>query len=104
MTHALLLTTSITMMVLGITDFQYKDFWKTGLCFLLTFMYAFVEIFLLKIQADPMYFMPDGDIQADILRMNYGLYLTLYILVFLIFINVPYLIALKAKKKQRCGS
>jgi parallel beta-helix repeat protein len=90
LTHALLLTTSITMMVLGYTDFQYKDFWKTGLCFLLTFGYGFAEIFLLKTQTDPMYFMPGGDIQADILHLSYGLYLFLYILIFLVFINVPY--------------
>jgi len=100
LTHALLLTTSITMMVLRITDFRYKDFWKTGICFLLTFTYAFVEIFLLKIQTDPMYFMPDGDIQADILHLSYGLYLFLYILVFLVFINVPYLIGDKETVKH----
>ena len=100
LTHALLLTTSITMMVLGYTDFQYKDFWKTGLCFLLTFAYGFAEIFLLKTQTDPMYFMPGGDIQADILHLSYGLYLFLYVLVFLAFINVPYLIGDKETVKR----
>lgn len=100
LTHALLLTTSITLMVLGYTDFQYKYFWKTGLCFLLTFAYGFAEIFLLKTQTDPMYFMPGGDIQADILHLSYGLYLFLYILVFLVFINVPYLIGDKETVKR----
>lgn len=101
LTHALLLTTSITMMALGITDFRYKGFWRTGICFLLTFVYAIVEIYILKIQTDPMYFMPGGDIQADILRMDYGLYLALYILVFLVFINVPYFITLKKSAKKQ---
>ena len=100
LTHALLLTTSITMMVLGYTEFRYSHFWKMGICFFLTFIYAFVEIFLLKIQTDPMYFMPGGDIQANILRMDYALYIVLYSLVFLIFINVPYLIT--RKKRNKC--
>ena len=103
LTHALLLTTSLTMIVLKVTDFHYRDFWKTALCFLLTFAYGFVEIYLLKLQADPMYFMPGGDIQANILRMPYPLYLTLYILIFLVFVHVPYWIAWKKtphKKEQ----
>ena len=100
LTHALLLTTSITMMVLGYTDFRYKDFWKTGLCFLLTFGYAFLEIYVLKTQTDPMYFMPGGDIQANILRMDYGLYVCLYVILLLILINIPYLISDKEKVKR----
>lgn len=110
LTHALLLTTSITMMVLKYTDFRYRDFWKVGICFVLTFAYAFFEIFVLKIQTDPMYFMPDGDIQADILRMPYGLYLFLYIMVFLLYVNAAYMIHDKetvkrffAKRQKFCG-
>lgn len=92
LTHALLLTTSITLMVLHYADFTYKTLWKTAVCFLLTFAYAFLEIFVLRIQVDPMYFMPDGDIQADILRMPYGLYLFLYIALLLIYLNTAYMI------------
>lgn len=100
LTHALLLTTSITMMVLGYTDFRYQDFWKTGLCFLLTFGYAFLEIYVLRTQNDPMYFMPGGDIQANILRMDYGLYICLYIVLLVILINIPYLVSDKEKVKR----
>ena len=100
LTHALLLTTSITMMVLKYTDFRYKEFWKVGICFALTFAYAFFEIFVLQIQTDPMYFMPGGDIQADILRMNYGLYLFLYITVFLLYVNAAYMIQDKETVKR----
>ena len=103
LTHALLLTTSITMMTLGYTDFQYKDFWKTAICFVLTFVYAFLEIYVLQIHPDPLYFMPDGDIQADILKISYGLYLFLYILVLVIFVNVPYLICDKENRKRLFG-
>lgn len=91
LTHALLLTTSITMITLRFTDFRYKEFWKVAVCFVLTFVYGFVEIFILHIQTDPMYFMPNGDIQANILRMDYGLYLGLYIVLFLAYINAAYL-------------
>jgi len=91
LTHALLLTSSVTMIVLKITDFRYREFWKLAVCFILTFLYGLLEIFVLKLEPDPMYFMPGGDIQADILRLPYGLYLFCYIAIFLVFINVPYL-------------
>ena len=101
LTHALLLTTSITLMTLRYTRFSYREFWKVAVCFALTFVYGLLEIFVLKIQTDPMYFMPDGDIQADILRMSYGLYLFLYILVFLVFINVPYLLTARKQTEKK---
>ena len=100
LTHALLLTTSITMMVLQYTEFQYKTLWKTGVCFILTFVYAFIEIFVLKIQVDPMYFMPGGDIQADILKIDYSLYLFAYIALILIYINTAYMLGDKETLKQ----
>lgn len=100
LTHALLLTTSITMMVLGYTDFKYRAFWKLAICFLLTFVYGILEIYVLHIQTDPMYFMPDGDIQADILKMDYGLYLFAYIAVFLIYINTAHILGDKETVKR----
>ena len=63
-----------------------------AVCFALTFAYAFLEIFVLKVEQDPMYFMPNGDIQADILRLPYGVYLFAYIAVIVIFINTAYMI------------
>ena len=99
LTHALLLTTSITMMTLGIAKFRFCHIWKTGICFALTFVYGLVEIYFLKIQADPMYFMPGGDIQAGILRMDYGLYLTLYIIIFLVYVTAAHAIGDKENTK-----
>ena len=92
LTHALLLTTSITMIVLKIADFRYRELWKTAICFVLTFAYAFLEIFVLKIQTDPLYFMPHGDIQEGILRMDYGLYVTFYVLVVVVYINTAHML------------
>lgn len=102
LTHALLLTTSITMIVLKIADFRYRELWKTAICFILTFGYAFLEIFVLKIQTDPLYFMPHGDIQEGILGMDYGLYVTLYVLIVVIYINTAHMLGdREAVKKFR---
>lgn len=114
LTHALLLTTSITLITLRFTDFKYKSLWKVALSFALVFVYALIEIFVLKVEPDPMYFMPDGDIQADILRINYGLYLFAYIALIVIYINTAYMLddkaavrrffaSLKGKFKNRTG-
>ena len=92
LTHALLLTTSITMMTLKYTDFKYKSLWKVAICFVLTFVYAFIEIFVLHIQTDPLYFMPGGDIQADILKLPYGVYLFAYIVLIVIYINTAHML------------
>ena len=108
LTHALLLTMSVTLMVFGYADFKYSDLWKVAVGFVLVMVYALVEIYILKIQTDPMYFMPGGDIQADILHMPYGLYLFLYILLIAIYINTAHMLgdreAVKrflAKRKQK---
>ena len=47
-----------------------------------------------------MYFMPGGDIQANILRMDYGLYICLYIVLLVILINIPYLVSDKEIVKR----
>lgn len=78
--------------------------------FALTFVYGLMEIYVLHLHIDPMYFMPNGDIQAGILRMDYGLYLFLYILLFALYVNGAYLIGDRAnvkaflKRKQRRDS
>ena len=104
-THALLLTMSITLITLKFTEFKYKDIWKLIICFGLTFAYGLLEIFVLKtngvsIQSDPMYFMPGGDIQQDILGISWPLYITLYIILMIIYINSFYLICDKENIKK----
>ena len=92
-THMLLLVTSISLITLKFTDFKYKGFWKLGVGYILTFIYGLLEIFVLKTFADPMYFMPGGDIQANILGIDWGIYIVLYFVVMLIYVNSFYLIA-----------
>lgn len=91
-THALLLTVSITLIVLKVTQFRYKHMGKLAICFAATYVYGLLQVFWLKTQPDPMYFMPDGDIQADILGISYGLYLTLYIALILVYVNAFHIV------------
>ena len=98
-THALLLTTSITLMIFKWTDFKYENLWKVLLSFVITMVYALVEIYVLKIQNDPMYFMPHGDIQEGILNIPWSIYIVLYTMLIVIYINAFYLTQNKKKAK-----
>ncbi len=99
-THALLLTTSVTLICFKFADFRYKHLWKEMIGLALIFVYGLLQIYVLKVHADPMYFMPDGDIQAGILGIDYGWYLAGYIAVILTYINVTYLIGDRENVKR----
>lgn len=99
-THALLLTMSISLITLKFTDFKYNEFWKLAICFVATFAYGLLQIFVLKTQTDPMYFMPHGDIQEGILNISWPLYITLYFALIIIYINSFYLISDKENVKN----
>ena len=90
--HALLLTTSVTMICIKYADFRYQWLWKEMIGFALIFIYGLLQIFVLKIHIDPLYFMPGGDIQAGILKMDYGWYLVAYIAILLTYINTAHMI------------
>ena len=53
--------------------------------------YTFLEIYALKIEADPMYFMPGNDVM-EIFGVTYPVYLVIYILFIIIYVNAFYLI------------
>ena len=100
-THALLLISSISMMSLELTDFSVnKNVYKEAIGLACMFIYAFVEIYLLKIEKDPMYFMADNDVQA-FLGVDHTAYLFIYVgflaVYFSLFYIVQYLIR-KCKK------
>ncbi len=90
-THSLLLITSITLITLKFTKFDYKQIWKDLICLAIIFVYAFLEIYLLKIATDPLYFMPGNDIQ-DIVGLSYGVFLPIYIIFLIVYINIFYFI------------
>ena len=91
-THSLLLTMSITLITLKFTDFRYKTIWRELICFVVIYIWALIQVFLLKFERDPFYFMPEGDIQAGIFKISYGLYLVIYIAFIALYINTFYLI------------
>ena len=98
-THTLLLITSITFITLKQTKFVYNDIWKEMIYLFVVFAYTMLEIYGLKISDDPMYFMPNNDVQ-DILGLSYGAYLPLYILFMFVYINIFYLIDDRHKVKS----
>lgn len=101
MAHVLIFITSLSLMTLGFTNFDVKGIWKTLLCYAGVFVYAFIEIFLLKIEPDPLYFMPNGDVQK-ILKVSYPTYLIIYILFISIYVASFYLCTyLKRKHSQK---
>lgn len=103
-THALLLISAVSLMTLKFTEFKYKEIWKVFVCLAATYIYALIEVYILKTERDPLYFMPHGDIQEGILGIPWGLYITLYIIVILVYINVFYLIGDRKnifKKKEK---
>ena len=90
-THSLLLIMSISLITLRFVKFEYKSIWKEIICFGVVLLYAFVEIYLLKIEADPMYFMPNNDVQT-ILGLSYTPFIIVYVLFLLFYFNVFYII------------
>lgn len=91
-THALLLTSSISMMTLGLTDFSFnKGIIKEAIGLILMFIYAFAEIYLLKIEKDPMYFMPENDVQA-FLGVDYTAYLFIYVGFLIVYFALFYIV------------
>lgn len=90
-THSLLLVTSISLITLRFTQFEYKTIWKDLLCLLVVLIYTFIEIYVLKIESDPMYFMPNNEVQ-EILGVSFPIYLVIYIAFMMVYINLFYLI------------
>lgn len=100
-THCLLLITSISLITLKFTDFKFKDFWKVAVLYGLTLAYSFLEIYVLKIENDPMYFMPGNDVQ-EIIGLNNQLYIIVYMAFTFIYFNLfPLIQWLNERKKNK---
>ena len=100
-THSLLLVSSITLITLKFTHFDVKTLWQTLLCYAVVFFYAFLEIFALGIEDDPLYFMPNSDVQ-EILGLPYGAYVVVYALFIALYLFGFYLCShLRRKKLNR---
>ena len=99
-THALLLITSLSLITLKFTKFDYKTAWKEGICLAVVYVYAFLEIFVMDISSDPLYFMPDNDVAKVLGGMSYGLYLPLYIVFLCVYFGSFYLAQYLSDKKK----
>ena len=100
-THVVFFTTAICFITYGFVDFKYKNIWKDLIGLAIVVVYAFLEIYLLKIEPDPFYFMPNNDVQ-EIIGMGYNLYLPFYLAFVVVYVNLYYFIeSIKAKKSKK---
>ena len=90
-THAVFFIMSFCFITYGFTDFKYNTIYKEGICFAILLVYTFLEIYLLKINSDPFYFMPGNEVMK-ILGMDYSLYLPLFLVFIVVYLNAYYLI------------
>ena len=99
-THSCFLSMAICFITYKFTDFSYKTIWKEGICLGVMLIYTFLEIYVMKIDPDPFYFLPENEVIEVLGGMSYALYLPLYLLFIAVYINAFYLIPhLKEKKK-----
>ena len=99
-THSIFLVICICFITYKFVDFDYKSIWKEGICFGAMLLYTFLEIYVLKIDPDPFYFLKDNEVQ-EVVGMGYGLYLPLYLLFMIVYIGSYYVIPkIKELKKK----
>jgi len=99
-THSLFFVSCICFITFKFTDFKYKDCWKELICFAVLLIYVFLEIYVLKTESDPFYFMPNNDVQ-EIFGVGYSLYLPLYLVFVIIYANLFYIIHKPKKNKNK---
>lgn len=99
-THSLLLIGAVLLITLKFTDFDIKSgVWKEGITFAAVIIYALIEIFVLKIENDPLFFMPENEVQV-IVGLNYPVYLVLYIVFLTVFFSSFYAVTYFAAKRK----
>lgn len=87
------------MITLRFTKFEFKTMYKELVVLACVLVYALFEIYVLKIEKDPMYFMPGNDI-IKILGLPYPVFLILYILVFALYFVSFYVVSEVNRKKK----
>ena len=98
-THAVFFIMCFCFITYGFVDFDYKTIYKEGVCLALLIVYTFLEIYVLKINSDPFYFMPNNEVMK-ILGMDYSLFLPLFLVFIVVYLNAYYLIPMLKKRKQ----
>ena len=90
-THSIIFTASITFIVFKLAQFRYKEIWKSVVFLACCVIWALIQAYVLKIEYDAMYFMPNGDIH-EIIGLPYPIFLLLYVLFVFVYVNIYYLI------------
>ena len=99
-THAFFLIISVCFITYGFTEFRLDGIYREGICLAVMLVYAFLEVYLLKIDPDPFYFLQDSEVQ-EILGISYGLYLPLYLVFISVYIGAFYFIPrLSARRRS----
>ncbi len=91
LSHSLFMVGAVLFITLKFTDFTFKGMWKELICLGAVYVYGTIEIFVLQIEKDPLYFMPGNEIM-ELFGMGYGLYIVLYVLFIAVFWLAFYLI------------
>ena len=99
-THAGFYVMAICFITYKFADFEYKAAWREGICLAALTVYAFLEIYVIKINSDPFYFMPKNEIMEILGDMSYGLYLPLYLVFVALFVFAFYFISYLVKRKK----
>ena len=96
-THTMLMLGAILCITLKFTSFKYYEgslrksaIWEL-LSMVIIFAYAFIEIYVLKIEADPLYFRSGNEVQ-DFLGCSYPVYLLIYSGFLIFYFNLFYII------------
>ena len=82
--HSLLLVSAVLFITLKFTDFKFETMWKELICLGSVYIYGAIETWILKIEKDPLYYLPGNDI-IELFNMDYGLFIALYILFIAVF-------------------
>lgn len=82
--HALLLVCAVLFITFKLTDFKFKTIWKELICLGGVYIYGAIETWILKIEKDPLYYLPGNDI-VELFNMNYNLFIVLYFLFIAVF-------------------
>ena len=109
-THSLLLTGAVLYITLRFTSFRYYSgsIFTSALRELLllasVIAYAFIEIYVLKIEPDPLYFLKGNDVQ-DFLGCSYPVYLIIYCGFLALYFNAFYVVeGFIAKRRAKQGA
>ncbi len=100
-THALFFTTAILFITLDFTDCKFKGRWKELICLGGVYIYGAIETWILKIEKDPLYYLPNNEIM-DIFGMKYLPFLIGYILFIAVFWLSFYLVQNRKSLFKRC--